>query len=202
MSINQAGLDLIKTFEGCKLEAYLDDAGVLTIGWGHTSAAGPPMVRSALTITREQAESILATDLKKYEEAVEDTIAHTMNPNQFAAFVSLCFNIGPGAFMKSTVARRFNSGNVAGAGDAFLMWNKITDPGTGQKVELKGLTRRRAAERALFLTPASASKPDVCVSPMPPPPAKPAPAPRVSTGAAIAAAIAAAAAALWNWWPF
>lgn len=200
MSINQAGLDLIKTFEGCKLKAYKDSVGVLTIGWGHTSAAGPPMVRSALTITREQAESILATDLKKYEAAVKGAISRPISPNQFAAFVSLCFNIGPGAFARSTAVRRFNSGNVAGAGDAFLMWNKITDPGTGQKVELKGLTRRRAAERALFLTPASASKPDV--SPMPPPPAKPAPAPRVSTGAAIAAAIAAAAAALWNWWPF
>lgn len=145
--LSEAGVSLIKRFEGLKLKAYKDSAGVWTIGYGHTSAAGKPKVTSGLVITAEEAEDILKRDLLLYEKAVNDTIKRPMNPNQYAAMVSLCYNIGPGAFAKSTVARKFNEGAIFDAADGFMLWIKA-----GGKI-LKGLVNRREAERKMFLNP-------------------------------------------------
>ncbi len=147
MSISAAGLSLIKEFEGCKLTAYKDVKGVLTIGWGHTTSAGPPTVRTGMKISQADADRIFATDLIKYENAVSAAIDVPLNPNQYAACVSLCYNIGPGAFAKSSVAKFINKGKEAEAANALRMWNKA-----GGKV-VAGLVRRREAERRLFLTP-------------------------------------------------
>lgn len=150
MKTNKAGIDLIKSFEGCRLKAYPDPATggePWTIGVGHTSAAGPPAVRRGLTITDQEATDILKADLAKFEAAVSKTLTKMPTPNQFAAMVSLCFNIGPGAFAKSSVVRKFNAGDTAGAAKSFLLWNRAAG-----KV-MAGLTRRREAERKLFLTP-------------------------------------------------
>ena len=145
--MNQAGIDLLKSFEGCRLRAYRDSVMVWTIGYGHTSMAGPPEVKSGLTITQAEAEGILKRDLVKYETAVNRAISRVPTENQFAAMVSLCYNIGPGNFNRSTVLSAFNAGNLGLAADAFRRWNKA-----GGKV-LKGLVRRREAERALFMKP-------------------------------------------------
>ena len=145
MKINSAGIEMIKEFERCRLETYKDAVGVPTIGWGHTSMAGPPLVMPGMTITQQQADDILITDLAKYEMAVSKAIKRQPTPNQFAAMVSLCFNVGPGNFRKSTVCRAFNEGDLARSAGAFARWNKA-----GGKV-LKGLTRRREAERVLFV---------------------------------------------------
>lgn len=142
-------IDLICEFEGEELTAYRCPAGVWTIGYGHTSAAGDPRVQPGMTITRDEAESILRRDLHKYQEAVRSAVKAPMTDNQFGALTSLCYNIGPGAFRKSTAVRRFNAGDVAGAAEALTWFNK-----SGGKV-LRGLVRRREAERALFLTPAA-----------------------------------------------
>ena len=150
MKINSAGIALIKEFEGCRLKAYKDAVGVLTIGYGHTSMAGPPLVMPGMTITQQQADDILITDLAKYELAVSKAIKRQPTPNQFAAMVSLCFNVGPGNFRKSTVCRAFNEGSLIRSSNAFLRWNKA-----GGRV-LAGLTRRRLAERDLFLKPIDA----------------------------------------------
>lgn len=143
----QQAIDLICEFEGLELTAYLCPAGVWTIGYGHTSAAGDPVVRQGMTITQEEAEIILRQDLYKYKKAVMSAVKVKMTDNQFGAFTSLCYNIGPGAFRKSTAVRRFNAGDVAGAAEALTWFNKSRG-----KV-LRGLVRRREAERALFLTP-------------------------------------------------
>lgn len=145
MKTNKAGLDLIKSFEGLRLETYKCSAGVDTIGYGHTSAAGEPKVKPGMKITEKEAEEILARDLGKYEAAVSKAMTVTPTENQFSAMVSLCYNIGPGNFASSSVVRKLNAGDVEGAANSFLLWNKAAG-----KV-LAGLTRRREAEKALFL---------------------------------------------------
>lgn len=149
MRLSDAGLALLKEFEGCRLNAYDDGVGVWTIGYGSTLGVKP-----GDTITREEAERLLReVDLPKFEKEVfRDTADPALGPgrtptqNQFDAMVCLCYNIGQGNFRQSTVLRRFLQGDFNSAGEAFLMWNKA-----GGKV-LPGLVRRREAERDLFLT--------------------------------------------------
>jgi lysozyme len=124
MAISDDGLDVLTEREGCKLTAYKDSVGVWTIGVGHTSAAGPPKVVSGMTITEQQASEILDQDLDQFEDCVNTSIHKPMKQFQFDAFVSICFNIGTGGFAGSTFVRKFNEGDVEGAGDAILMWNK------------------------------------------------------------------------------
>lgn len=148
-----AGIAIIKEFEGFVGKAYLCPAGVWTIGYGHTSAAGAPAVVKGQLINRQRAEEILRNDIDRFEDQVEALIAkakvNVTYPHEFDAMVSLAFNIGVGAFAKSTVLKRYLRGDKAGAADAFLAWNKATVKGV--KKVLPGLNRRRQAERALFL---------------------------------------------------
>ncbi len=139
--INSAGIKLITAFEGCELKSYQDAVDVWTIGYGHTKAVHPGM-----TITQTQAEQLLQEDLEEFEAAVEDAVSIDLNPNQFAALVSFCFNLGAGSLFDSTLLRILNDGNIHAAANEFPRWNKA-----GKQV-LLGLTRRRFAERALFLS--------------------------------------------------
>jgi lysozyme len=144
--INDAGLKLIKDFEGCRLRAYQDVAGIWTIGYGHIRN-----VKDGDLITETQAEGLLRTDLTGAETAVETSSRPSQtSDNQFAAMVVLCFNIGTGAFADSTVLRKHMLGAHHEAADAFLMWDKATVDGVKRPVA--GLTRRRNAERSLYLT--------------------------------------------------
>lgn len=145
MKISKKGVDLITRWEGCKLTAYQDSVGVWTIGYGHTTAAGAPKVVKGLKITQQEAIEIFTRDVVKYERAVEKVLRRTPTQAQFDAMVSLCYNIGPGNFAKSSVVRMFNSGDFAGAAHAFSMWNKAKG-----KV-LTGLTNRRADEARHFM---------------------------------------------------
>lgn len=148
MNINQAAVDLVKEFEGFRADAYKDAVGVLTIGYGTTAMAGvgikPAM---GMTISKSDAEAYLHAALDKFANQIAPAITAPINENEFGAFVSLAYNIGPGAFKKSSALREFNAGNKQKAADAILLWDKA-----GGKV-LKGLKRRRDAERKLFLTP-------------------------------------------------
>lgn len=158
MKINRAGIELIKKWEGLRLDAYPDPASKgepFTIGYGHTSRAGPPDVTPSMRITAQQAADILVSDLVTFEAAVTRHLLRVPNENQFSAMVSLCFNIGEGNFKNSSVVRYFNAGNIAPAADAFRMWRKA-----GGKV-MQGLVNRREAERALFLTPVTRTEPPV-----------------------------------------
>jgi lysozyme len=145
-TINDAGLNLIKSFEGCRLAAYQDVAGIWTIGYGHIRG-----VREGMTITEQQATQYLQEDLADTEGAVDwmTSAAPTTN-NQYAAMVSLCFNIGSGNFKTSSVLRFHLARDYASAADAFLLWDKSNVD--GQLVEVQGLLSRRRAERDLYLT--------------------------------------------------
>jgi lysozyme len=144
--INDAGLTLIKRFEGLKLDAYQDVAGIWTIGYGHIRGVQPGM-----HITPEQADDALSDDLAAAENAVGSATAKFQtSDNQYSAMVSLCFNIGSGNFRASTLLREHIAGEFGAAANAFLMWNKSRVHGVLQPVD--GLTRRREAERTLYLT--------------------------------------------------
>lgn len=140
--INAAGIALIKEFEGLRLEAYKDPVGIWTIGYGSTNN---PLAIPGSKITEAQAETLLRDDLDRFERAVS-AMAPVATDNQFAAMVSLAFNVGEGegGFKTSTLRRKHNEGDYEGAANEFQRWNKA-----GGKV-LGGLTRRRAAEAALY----------------------------------------------------
>jgi lysozyme len=149
MMINKAGIDLIKEFEGFKSEAYLDTLAkpaLWTIGYGTTERAGVGIVpRAGMKITEKQATEYLQKAVDKFAGQVLAVLKRPATDNQLAAMVSLAYNIGPSAFARSSVLKRFNEGKFQAAADAFLLWNKA-----GGKV-LRGLERRRARERELFL---------------------------------------------------
>ena len=141
--INSEGFKLLTTFEGCKLHAYDDGAGVWTIGYGHTQG-----VSEGMTITQAQAEQFLHEDLEQFESYVEDAVQVNINDDQFSALVCFCFNVGPGSegFGGSTLLRKLNDGDQTGATNEFPRWNKANGE------PWLGLTRRRLAEQALFLS--------------------------------------------------
>lgn len=139
--INADGIRLIKSFEGLRLTAYQDSVGVWTIGYGTTRGVTPGM-----TISTAQAEQFLRQDVAKFEEAIRTSVKVPLNDNQFSALVVFTYNVGSGAFRNSTLLKKLNAKDYTGAADEFLRWNKA-----GGKV-LAGLTRRRNAERALFLS--------------------------------------------------
>lgn len=146
MKVHAEGLRLIKEFEGLSLAAYRDAAGVATIGYGHTAG-----VKLGDSITKAEAERLLAKDAADVAARLAKLIHVPVSANEFSALVSLAFNIGMGAFAKSTVLRRLNAADRKGAADAILLWDKARVG--GKLVPLAGLTRRRAAERALFVKP-------------------------------------------------
>lgn len=150
MKISQNGIDLIKRFEGCILEAYKDPVGIWTIGYGSTGHHA----YGGAKITKAEAEDLLIEDLVRFEKGVLEACG-TRKPtqNQFDAMVSLAFNIGNANFKKSTVARQFVAGNFLDAAEAFSLWVNARDRTTGKLVRLAGLEKRRAAEKNLFLSP-------------------------------------------------
>jgi lysozyme len=139
MAIAESTLDYITKEEGFRNKAYKDSKGLLTIGVGHLIKASEPHLVNA-TLTDEQVKELLRSDLKWCSEAVETSVKVSLTQKQFDALYSLCFNIGEGAFKKSTVVRRLNENDYKGAADAIEMWNK---PAV--------LIPRRKREKALFL---------------------------------------------------
>ena len=164
MNISQAGLDLIKRFEGLRLKAYTCSAGRWTIGYGSTLIWGRT-VRPDDQITEAQAEDFFRQDVDKFCKIANDNIAVQIDQSMFDAFVSILYNVGPGAKdvrdgiitlksgRPSTLLRLLNAGDFHGAADQFLQWNKVNG------VENAGLVRRRAAERAMFLETLQPHKP-------------------------------------------
>ena len=138
----EAGLRLIKEFEGLRLAKYLDAVGKWTIGSGHLIL---PNENYDQPISLDVANALLRADLKRTEEGVRNSVTVTINQNQFDALVSFAFNLGVGNLKSSTLLRLLNEGNIFAAADQFLRWNKA-----GGR-ELPGLTRRRRAERDLFI---------------------------------------------------
>jgi len=146
MKTSSSGLALIKSFEGFEPKAYVCPAGVLTIGYGSTGKH----VSRGQTITEAEATALLAKDVVRFENAV-NKLGVALTQNQFDALVAFVYNVGEGNFASSTLAKRLKAGDMTGAAAQFGAWNKARVKGV--LTVLNGLTRRRAAEAALFRKP-------------------------------------------------
>lgn len=148
MKTSQDGINLIKHFEGLRTKAYLDSVGVATIGYGHTKG-----VKLGMIITETKAEELLKQDLEYFEARVLELVKIPLKQNEFDALVSFTFNLGEGNLKKSTLLKKLNkvavptSAIMEDISNEFLKWNKA-----GGK-ELKGLTKRRLAEKMMFTKP-------------------------------------------------
>jgi lysozyme len=141
LALNYA-TEAIKTFESCRLTAYLDSVGIPTIGWGETEG-----VRLGMTWTQEQADAKLQARVLQFMTdilSVCQSLNSEENAYRLAACTSLAYNIGMGNFRNSSVAKFVNAGDYVSAAQSFLLWNKA-----GGKV-LQGLVNRREAEKKLF----------------------------------------------------
>ncbi|EJF91332.1 lysozyme [Bartonella melophagi] len=143
-TISKEGLALIKKWEGLRLQAYQDAIGVWTIGYGHTTKAGEPVVQDGMKITKAKAEAILRKDLAQFEQIVEQVVSQPLTDEQFAALVSFCYNVGIDAFCNSTLLRKLNKGDYEAVPAELQKWTKAE----GQR--LQGLVHRRAAEAGLW----------------------------------------------------
>ncbi|WP_210523472.1 lysozyme [Pantoea ananatis] len=141
MQTSNKGMDLIKRFEGLKLEVYRDSVGIPTIGYGHTNG-----VKMGDVITCEQADKYLREDLLVAELTINTNVKVKLTQNQFDALASFVFNLGSGNFVKSTLLKKLNAGDFAAAADEFGKWVNAG----GKK--LAGLVKRRAAEREVFIS--------------------------------------------------
>ncbi len=158
MKISDAGLDLIKDFEGYHdrqpngdARAYRCPAGVWTIGHGVTEG-----IQYGMVWTKEECDEALLREISEHERHVKRLATVELNQNEYDALVSFCYNCGPGALGRSTLLKKLNKGDRRGAAKAFKLWNK-----GGGRV-LRGLVDRRAREATLFLTPIEGqSKPDM-----------------------------------------
>ena len=141
MNYSKQGLQLTEKFEGVRLEAYLDQVGVPTIGYGHTRG-----VKLGDTCTQEQAEQWLLDDVRACELCVNFHVAVPLTQGEFDALVDFCFNLGCGALTGSTLLRKLNSSDFNGAAGEFEKWSHA-----GGKV-VAGLLRRRIEEENEFLS--------------------------------------------------
>ena len=158
MKTSTNGRQLIEQFEGLILQSY-DDAndrivpvggsanGTLTIGYGHTSAAGAPKVTPGMVITKQQADNILASDLGKVEADINKLVKVPVTQNQYDALVSFQFNTG--SLGKSSVLTALNNKDYNGAANKLMAYTNGRV--NGQLVPMAGLVKRRTAEKALFL---------------------------------------------------
>jgi lysozyme len=140
MQTSERGRKLIESFEGLKLTSYQDQRGIWTIGYGSTTDVWPNM-----TITQQEADDRLGIDLHNAEQAIYKNIQIPLNQNQFDALVSLVYNIGVGAFKKSTLLKLIDRADFQGAANQFLAWDKTNG------VINEGLVNRRSVERNLFM---------------------------------------------------
>lgn len=145
MKLSATGLQMLIGFEGCRLTAYQDSALVWTIGFGTTRYPNGQAVQAGDHCSQAQAEFYLQHDLIGFERAVNLSVHVPLRRSQYDALVSLCYNIGVGAFKSSTLLQYLNAGNYTDASRQFDVWIKA-----GGKT-VQGLINRRAAEKALFL---------------------------------------------------
>lgn len=150
MKLSDHGFAIIKKFEGLRLSAYQDAAGVWTIGYGSTKYQDGTIVKQGDRLNDQmQAETLFKTTLTAYENAVLHKITVPVTQNQFDALVSFTYNTGTAS--GKTLFKKLNAKDYQGAADQLLLWNKITDAATGKKLVCDTLTKRRQQERALFL---------------------------------------------------
>ena len=144
MQMNAAGYALLKSFEQCRLTAYRDQGGVLTVGWGHVDSDVTPETKW----TQEQADIAFALDVSRTVDELLDMIEPELTDNQFSACVCLAYNIGSHAFYGSSALDAINNGPLDDVPRCIERWNKVRIAGVLHIS--RGLVRRRAAEVALW----------------------------------------------------
>ena len=142
LELSDDGAEFIARFEGFRSRKYTCSAGFPTIGYGHVIQPGETLER----VTTQEALALLQADATREAEAVRRALKVSLKPHQADALISLAYNCGGRAIARSTLVARLNDGFLNDAAEEFLKWNKIG------RVESRGLTRRRIAERTLFLT--------------------------------------------------
>lgn len=147
-AVNKSGIDLIKEEEGLRLEAYQDQGGVWTIGYGHTG----PDVHKGCVITEQQAEELLRGDLADAEQSVNKLVSVPLNDNQFASLVSFVFNIGEVHFKTSTLLQVLNQDYYNSVPSEMRRWKFIQDQATKKYMASPGMEKRREREIALWTT--------------------------------------------------
>ena len=144
--INEAGLGIIKRFEGWSSAPYCCPAGRWTIGWGATwTVDGLPVTADPPNITKDEGTDLLKREVHHVEKAIRRLITAELTSNMFSAVASWAFNVGTGNLQRSTLRMKLNRGLYEDTAEEFPKWRKA-----GGR-SLKGLVRRRAAERELFL---------------------------------------------------
>lgn len=144
MKISERGINFIKSEEGERLTAYQDIVGVWTIGVGHTGFVDDRRISKGMKISQDKSRELLLKDLRRFEKTVNDSVKVPLKQNQYDALVSLAFNIGEGAFARSTLVRKLNALDYQGASVQFLVWKNA-----GGRVS-KGLLNRRKREKGMF----------------------------------------------------
>jgi lysozyme len=124
LRLSKPGFDVLAEREGLELEAYLDERGILTIGIGHTSAAGPPKVTQGMTITRDEAQEIFVQDAERFRRECQSAAGVPVHQHELDALASFLFNIGSTNFLGSTALKRLKQGDYAGCAEAMSWWNK------------------------------------------------------------------------------
>jgi lysozyme len=148
MDLSPTGKAVLVAREGRRLHAYRDSVGIWTIGIGHTSAAGPPLVTPGLALTPAECDAVFDRDVVRFVAAVRAAVPAPLPQHAFDALVSLCFNIGPAALGRSTLVRRLNAGDAEGAAQAMMLWDRPA-----------ALIPRRGAEQDQFRTPYAVALP-------------------------------------------
>jgi lysozyme len=152
MKLSENGFALIKNFEGLRLNAYRDVAGIWTIGYGSTRYHDGKQVKPGdKLVNKEQADALFQNTLGQYEDAVNRYVKIPVSKNQFDALTSFTYNAGIGALLESSLLKLLNEKNYTAAAAHFLFWNEIKDTKTGKKVVSDTLTARRREESKLFL---------------------------------------------------
>lgn len=154
MKTSEHGRAFITRWEGCHLKAYLCPANVWTIGVGHTASMGNPTPVSGMKITQDEADAILERDLSQIERDIIASVKVKLAQKQFDTLVSFVFNVGIGAFRKSTLLKKLNAGNYAAVPEELMKWTRA-----GGKV-LQGLVNRRKAEADLWRGAPTDQKPE------------------------------------------
>lgn len=148
LAVSPIAIDLVKEFEGFESQAYIDTDGTPVIGYGLSAVAGSP-VQMGDRISSQEAERALVAWLQNIKQQLNETVKVKLSDRQLSALASLSFNVGINAVKNSTLVKKLNAGDYLGAANEFLRWDKANV--RGRLVQLPGLTRRRQAERQLFL---------------------------------------------------
>lgn len=201
MDLSPIGRAALKAREGEILTAYYDSVGILTIGVGLTTASGLIKVVPGLAITAATSDALFTEAVKAYAKPVSD-LGVKLEQHQFDALVSLCFNIGQPAFTRSTVAKRLKAGDIAGAAEAILMWNKpaaIISRRQGEYDQFRtsyavALPRARRGDKSPVKAPAF-----MAPVPAPPPVALPKPVPPVAETTVKTGALGGWLSSLFRW---